>query len=481
MENLIIIFPAQVQRHRKKKNTQTNEQIEVICFALQFMANIMAHKKMTAHLLENKKIIHYKEGFDGNISKYDEYFLRKLQVQMLSDTTILLMQIQIIQPHLNILNSCKKLDPIFNYVLSQINQNYQDIIFYTENGSIMVKNLVFLPDIKKLILMQKEKLNQLIQKIHVIYDDIEKRIMQKKDKLLSLQQLDVFQIEMFFKEHLILLNQFKNDNYIPEIVFQQKTQIVFIRQCEFFNEQISIDNEKHINKQSLTQIELKIISNIENPVLKQQQYSVKLYYLEIKLDPNQQSPNIQKQLLEGSLLQEFHQNFSSEETNSQQKKYFDQMYFPQEDPMQKNVLKEQLPQIEISVIKKLYVLKDVILYIQEQLKLLQKSNFKGKLSVLLMIRFCDDLGFRPVLILQKKEKKHIDIEENRKFCNKIIQNFINLLFFQNKNRQKVEPIDDICGEFLRNLQYTQLEHFPNYVVKLEKLILLINQLYSVNF
>ncbi|CAD8085339.1 unnamed protein product [Paramecium sonneborni] len=474
------IYPPLKRIQEKKTTTQTTYFSEIIQVAQQIMLAIMIKKKMIVRLFKNNKLLNLEESYEGNnTNEFDDSLLRQLQICVFDDKTILFIQIQIISPHQEILTSQNRIDLIFNYKLSQLNSNNHDIIFYTDMDQIMVKNQIYLPSLITLSQMKKEELNEIISQVLSKYDEIEQTIMQQKDKLFSLLELDNFYIEIYFQDHLPSFKKFQNDNDKPQIENEQKITIVFARKCEFNNDQISVENENYLNKQNLNQKEQNIINNLQNPLLQQNQFQVNVYCIELKAP--QQTNNLLIKALDGQLLQEFLKTQTFQENTNEFEINQNQIYVPEEDPNQKNVLKEKLPEIQISVQKKIQILQDVILIISNQQQLLQNSNFKGKLSVISMIRFCNELGARPIIIMKKKEKKLIDIEENRKHCNIIIKNFINVLFFSDEYQSKVKPIEDICGEFLRNL--SQCKDFPDYFeiqIKLEKLIYFINQIYCVN-
>ena len=53
---------------------------------------------------------------------------------------------------------------------------------------------------------------------------------------------------------------------------------------------------------------------------------------------------------------------------------------------------------------------------------------------------------------------------------------IKALYFSDSFYEKIKTIEDLCGEYLRDLQYCKEENFPDYdeiLFRLEKLILLI--------
>ncbi|CAD8052979.1 unnamed protein product [Paramecium primaurelia] len=435
---------------KNQKNSETESQDYF--FLNKFTKKMMLNKTMIAKRYEKGNLVSLFDDCDGNMSQYDEDILRQLNIYSYRDCSIIEMDIIFVKHHQEILSFCNKIDLISNYLQSNLNKNLQSegIIFYSYLDQLMAKYKIYLPNKSCLSNLSEDELNILIFNVKQINEKMEDSIVAYRNQLLSALDLDQYSISMYFPNHLPLFDQYIDENIIIEVNNNLTFECIIARKCEIFQGKIYFEGGQHKNIEDLSQNDQEIVKNQNNSILQQLNYEIKIYRIEVKINPmNQRNINNLKQILEGELLQEFCRTIAEQQMQIQET--FCSIQIPEADPKQKNFLQEQLPDVEISVFTKLLILKEVMYTIRENQKLLKNPKFK-------------------------------DLKENRENNNKIIQNLIQVLFFKDSYDDKIKPIDSLCGEFMINLCNFELQDFPdidNILVKLEKLLLLVKSIHCV--
>ncbi|CAK74050.1 unnamed protein product (macronuclear) [Paramecium tetraurelia] len=485
---------------QSKKTDPTNIGI----FIPNFLNKLIALKKMIGSAYEQGRFIAQEEDLFGNKTEFDDDFLRALTLNQWNQFLAVNIEVTLLQPDQQMLSFSKRIDIIQNFLLSFVNSKSNGLAFYSYLDQIYVKYNIYLPNAITLKMMNHSETNHLIQIIDERYRLMELQIMSYKDQLLSALALDQQEIQEYFPQQLDLYYNYKNDNIQIPIDQSLKYESLIARECEIFQDQIQIDGgeQRSINTLSETDQEIAKNGNNNSQILQNLNYRVKVYTVEARVGLlNQGHFRNYQEILGGELFQEFERQPITQQIQ-RKLEFEDSIHIPQADPRYKNVLQEQLPDVSISILRRLLILKEALLIIIENQRQLANLKFKGKLSVLVKIRFCNVLGTRPIFIMRKikKEKKQID-DKNHIHNYKIIKSLIYVLFFKDRYDDEIRPIHHLCCEFLHSFcqgepdnsqdsdQETEdsryiLKNLPDidkYLVKLEKLILLINKIYCVPF
>ncbi|CAD8189548.1 unnamed protein product [Paramecium octaurelia] len=501
---------------RSKKRDPTNIDIRF----MNLFNRLIAQLKMIGRICEKGQFIYYEKDIFGNRTEFDDDFLRLLTISQWNHFLILNMEVVLLKPDQQMLSFSKKIDIIQHFLMSSVNSESKGLSFYSHLDQIYAKYTIYLPDAITVEKMGSDERNSMIYNIEERHRMMEQQIMSYKDQLLSALDLDDQEIKDCFPQHLQLYHNYIEDSVQIDFDSNQQYESVIARECEIYLDQIQIDGgeQKNINTQSETDQEIANNGNNKGQLLQKLNYEVKVYSVETRVGlHNQGHFRNYQEILGGELFQEFQRKPISKQLQIQLDfeefvypkqfqtplEFEDSIYIPLADPRQKNVLQEELPDVDISILRKFLILREAMVTINENQKQLANPKFKGKFSVLIKIRFCNALGSRPIFIMRKIKKEKKSIDQNAILVDnyKIIKNLMNVLFFKDRYDDEIKPIHNLCQEFLHSFcdrepqnsedddQESQDSHYvpenlpdiEKYLRKLETLILLIKTIYRVPF